>query len=108
MTVKSDDLIPLPTGEVNPSFEKPKTEKTILENDLQIPTDILRRHYGFTKKQAEVVNAVLTGKPYKIIADEMFIAEGSVKFHLTDIFKKLNVSNRVEMFYKLIKECPKF
>jgi DNA-binding NarL/FixJ family response regulator len=55
-----------------------------------------RGHRQFTPRQLEVLNLVRQGKPNKIIAYELDMQESTVKVHVRDIMKKLNVSNRTE------------
>jgi DNA-binding NarL/FixJ family response regulator len=40
----------------------------------------------------------------KVIADKLFISETTVRYHLTSIFEKLKVSNRLELVVYAFKE----
>jgi DNA-binding NarL/FixJ family response regulator len=51
---------------------------------------------GITESELRVLRALAQGKSNKQIAAELFITEQTVKFHLTNIYRKLNVSNRTE------------
>ncbi len=51
-------------------------------------------------RQADVLMGAIRGKPNKIIARELDIAEGTVKAHLSAAFRLLNVKNRTEAVYK--------
>ncbi len=51
-------------------------------------------------RQAETLMGAIRGKPNKIIARELDIAEGTVKAHLSAAFRLLNVRNRTEAVYK--------
>jgi two-component system response regulator DegU len=48
-------------------------------------------HGRLTKRELEVVYQASHGHRIKVIADKLNITEKSVKFHLTHIYKKLNV-----------------
>jgi DNA-binding NarL/FixJ family response regulator len=50
-------------------------------------------------RQTDVLLKAIQGKPNKIIAREMNIAEGTVKTHLSAAFKALGVHNRTEAVF---------
>jgi len=52
---------------------------------------------GLTRRELEVIEAVVGGRVNKDIAQTFSISEYTVKHHLTRIFDKLGVSNRVEL-----------
>jgi two-component system, NarL family, nitrate/nitrite response regulator NarL len=52
---------------------------------------------GLTRRELEVIAAVVEGQVNKDIAQTFHISEYTVKHHLTRIFDKLGVSNRVEL-----------
>jgi len=56
-----------------------------------------------TKQQSAVVDAVRQGKANKVIAHELKISESTVKVHLHNIMKKLQVKNRTEVAVKARK-----
>ena len=49
-----------------------------------------------SKREIEVANLILEGKSYKQIGSYLFIAEGTVSKHASNIFKKAEVQNRRE------------
>jgi two-component system, NarL family, nitrate/nitrite response regulator NarL len=68
--------------------------------------EVLRRHataagpkqsFGLTARELEVVAAVVAAYSNKEIADRLQISHKTVKHHLTNIFDKLGVSNRLEL-----------
>lgn len=50
--------------------------------------------YGLTKSQSRVLELLAEGKTNREIADLLDVTEGTVKIHVSAIFKALNVSNR--------------
>ena len=54
------------------------------------------RELGLTARQADVLALMVHGKPNKLIARELELAEGTVKIHVTAILKTLNVNNRTQ------------
>jgi two-component system nitrate/nitrite response regulator NarL len=51
----------------------------------------------FTPREREIVSAILAGRMNKEIAAQLFISEDTVKRHLSNIFAKAGVSNRLEL-----------
>ena len=49
-----------------------------------------------TARQMEVLRLLALGKPNKLIARELDLSEGTVKIHLSAIFRVLDVNNRTE------------
>jgi DNA-binding NarL/FixJ family response regulator len=51
---------------------------------------------GLTERELTIVRLVSRGLSNRAIGRELFVTEQTVKFHLTNIFKKLAVANRTE------------
>lgn len=60
--------------------------------------------YGLTKREVEIALRISQGKQYKYIADELFISLDTVKSHVKNIFRKVDVNDKTELVYKLIQE----
>lgn len=56
-----------------------------------------------TARQKQIALSIAEGKSNKVVAEECGIAERTVKSHLTQIFNKLNVSDRVGLVIYLKK-----
>lgn len=57
-----------------------------------------------TQREKVVLRALAAGKPNKIIADELFISEGTVKYHIKSLFVKLDASNRTQVVMAAIAQ----
>lgn len=55
-----------------------------------------RQPAGLTPREVEVLGLVAQGRTNADIAQALFVTPKTVKFHLTNIFMKLGVSNRTE------------
>jgi two-component system, NarL family, nitrate/nitrite response regulator NarL len=53
--------------------------------------------YRLTRRQREVLSAAVTGCTNKEIAQKLSITEDTVKHHMTSIFDKTGMSNRLEL-----------
>jgi DNA-binding NarL/FixJ family response regulator len=54
------------------------------------------RDAGLTERELEILRALGQGQSNKAIAGSLWLAEQTVKFHLTNIYRKLAVSSRTE------------
>ncbi len=55
---------------------------------------------ALSKRELEVVKYLMEGYSNKKIADILYISERTVKFHCTNIYKKLGISNRLSLVSK--------
>ena len=60
------------------------------------PGEKAAKQAGLTDRELVIVRAVARGLSNEAIAKELWVAEQTVKFHLTNIYRKLEVSNRTE------------
>lgn len=70
-------------AELVKEFSKPKGIKIKPENEL-------------TQREYEVLMLIAEGHNNKEIAEELFISEKTVKNHVSNIFRKINVSDRTQ------------
>lgn len=66
-----------------------------------------RRHQddrSLTPKESEVFDLVLKGYSNRKIGETLFVSTDAIKFHLTSIFKKMQVKNRIQLILKTHKE----
>jgi DNA-binding NarL/FixJ family response regulator len=56
-----------------------------------------RKTFGLTARELEVVTLITEGSTNKHIAETFGISEETVKRHLTNIFNKIGVGNRLEL-----------
>lgn len=71
----------------------------------------LNSRFNITEREMEIINHVITGIPYRQIAHELGITERTVKAHVTSIYNKLVIENRVQLInllkeYDLLPEKP--
>ena len=59
--------------------------------------ELKRKNFGLTPREKEIVATIVAGYTNKDIAQKFSISEQTVKHHLTNIFDKLGVSNRLEL-----------
>lgn len=80
--------------------------RLVLSGGIYVPQDITReedkeadsveRPFGLTTRQQQVLTLIARGHSNKQIAQQMNLAEGTVKMHITAILKTLGLSNRTQ------------
>ena len=65
--------------------------------------EMVERTELLSERQTDVLMRAIQGKPNKVIARELDIAEGTVKTHLSAAFKALGVHNRTEAVFAAAK-----
>jgi DNA-binding NarL/FixJ family response regulator len=63
-------------------------EKTVQEDAVKAA--------GLTERETTILKALARGLSNEAIGKELWVAQQTVKFHLTNIYRKLDVSNRTE------------
>lgn len=61
------------------------------------------REFELSKREAMVLKELMAGKDNKIICEELFITTNTLKKHILNIYRKLGIKNRVQLF-KLVRE----
>ena len=56
---------------------------------------------GLSKRESEVVILVIQGLTNKQVADQLCVAEKTVKFHLTNVYKRMRISRRSQIIWTL-------
>jgi len=72
-------------------------EKAIATLTRSAVKDERPKDFGLTPRELEIVSAVVTGHSNREIARKLSISEQTVKHHLTNIFDKAGVFNRLEL-----------
>ena len=62
--------------------------------DEQSPTEHVQDSAGLTDRELDMLRAVARGLSNKQISAELFVTEQTVKFHLSNVYRKIGVANR--------------
>jgi two-component system, NarL family, response regulator LiaR len=57
-----------------------------------------------TGREVEVLRCLTRGRQYKEIADELGVTIETVRQHIKNIYRKLNVNSRIEAVVKFLKK----
>ena len=59
------------------------------------------KNFSLTRREQEIILALLEGKSNKELAQALFVSEKTIETHLGNIYKKIGVKNRLELFSRL-------
>jgi DNA-binding CsgD family transcriptional regulator len=65
------------------------------------------QYFNLTAREIEIVTLIRMGQTYRSIATDLFIAEKTVAKHIQNVYRKMDVSNKMEMVSKLEDSKPK-
>jgi DNA-binding CsgD family transcriptional regulator len=69
-----------------------------LRETYEIKMDVLFSKQKITKREKEIVRLLLRGENKKSIEKKLFISQSTVKNHIYNIYQKLGVKNRLQLF----------
>jgi DNA-binding CsgD family transcriptional regulator len=103
----------IPAEESNASLHELDSGKKSTESDYTLPESAVDSndtpevikinkylHDPLSMREFEILNLISTGKTNREIAELTFISENTVKYHLKNIYVKLDVKNRTEALRK--------
>lgn len=59
--------------------------------------------FGLSKRESTVLRELMLGKDNSVVCDELFITTNTLKKHILNIYRKLGIKNRVQLF-RMLKE----
>lgn len=82
------------------SYMSPSIARKVVEH-FKTPTQ--KANSQLTPKEKDVINCLLDGLSYKLIADRLDISIDTVRFRIKSIYKKLHVNSKGEILSKALK-----
>jgi len=65
--------------------------------------DYIFKKYNISQREKEIIVLIIDGKGNNEIKEKLFISYHTVKNHLSNIYRKLNISNRHELIHLFMK-----
>lgn len=78
--------------------------RVLLFFQQQSPVAFKTQDYNLSPREQEILNSLVKGYSYKLIADEHFISMDTVRSHIRHIYEKLQVNSKTEAVLKALKE----
>jgi len=91
-TVKLADLVATVRimAAAAPVYSSQVVSPTQLENEAAVTS------VGLTRRELEILRLVSEGQSNNVVARTLWVTEQTVKFHLSNVYRKLDVSNRTQ------------
>lgn len=77
-------------------FIRPSETKSKSMHEMEI-LDEIGTQYGLSKREQEILSFLAKGRSAPFIADELYLAKGTVKVHTRHIYEKLDVHDKQEL-----------
>lgn len=78
--------------------KQPRFESLSASDEKRLDADEIASKYGLSEREYEVLQLLLEKKSATQIANELVVAHGTVKAHIRNIYKKLDIHQRDELF----------
>ena len=75
----------------------------MLRNPQSISANVPAEDFNLSKREIQVLEQLSTGLDYNKIADNLFIAPATVRKHIENIYRKLQVNNKMKAVQKAQK-----
>lgn len=72
-------------------------------NHFKKPKKEIKAENGLTPREQDIVNGLVDGLSYKLIADRYGISIDTVRAHIRNIYKKLHVNSKAEVIAKSLR-----
>jgi DNA-binding NarL/FixJ family response regulator len=90
-------------AQLEPSLYQTKSVDAARNNALKLRRDSIS---ALTTREVQILDLICKGTQNKIIADKLHLSENTVKVHVRNIYKKMNVRNRTEAASRFFNEHP--
>lgn len=89
---------PLPCSEpTQPS--SPLIRNIVVAQDMvPIYSRMIKKTYGLSNRETDVLELIIRGRDVARIAETLFVSENTVRSHSKNLYRKLNVHNRQQVF----------
>jgi len=72
----------------------------LLRDPSALNNDVKEQNISLSKRETEILEQLSKGLNYNLIANNLFISSGTVRKHIENIYKKLQVHNKLEAVIK--------
>ena len=94
-------ISPEAAGKLFNEIQKENSSSVLSAYDVEILSE---NNYNLTEREFDVLKSIAEGYNYRETADQLNISSATVKKHILHIYRKLDVSSRVEFMKKVIGE----
>nr|WP_294582649.1 helix-turn-helix transcriptional regulator [uncultured Anaerotignum sp.] len=100
---KYADIFKIQLIENHLAYRINKEQEEASKNKDKVSVEEAVEQFGLTKKESDILDLLVKGYNNKEICDQMVISSNTVKKHILNIYRKLNIKNRVQLLC-MVKE----
>lgn len=100
---KYDDIFVLDMLTDHLAYRMEKHKKKLGEDGEKLTVTQAVEKYGLTRRENTILCNLMQGKENPVICEELTISTNTLKKHILNIYRKLGIRNRVQLF-KMIRE----
>ena len=100
---KYDDIFVLDMLKDHLAYRMEKHKKKLGEDGEKLTVTQAVEKYGLTRRENTILYNLMQGKENPVICEELTISTNTLKKHILNIYRKLGIRNRVQLF-KMIRE----
>lgn len=100
---KYDDIFVLDMLKDHLAYRMEKNKKKLGEDGEKLTVTQAVEKYGLTRRENTILYNLMQGKENPVICEELTISTNTLKKHILNIYRKLGIRNRVQLF-KMIRE----
>ncbi|OUO89881.1 hypothetical protein B5F40_09395 [Gordonibacter sp. An230] len=89
------------------SAPRPLVRNVIVAQDMvPVYSRLLKKTYGLSNRETDVLELIMRGRDVARMAETLFVSENTVRSHCKNLYRKLDVHNRQQVF-DLVEEFRK-
>lgn len=100
---KYDDIFVLDMLKDHLAYRMEKYRKNLCEEGEKLTVTQAVEKYGLTRREDTILRNLMQGKENATICEDLTISTNTLKKHILNIYRKLGIRNRVQLF-KMIRE----
>lgn len=100
---KYDDIFVLDMLKDHLAYRMEKHQRRAGEKGEKLTVTQVVEQYGLTRREDTILRNLMQGKENPVICEELTISTNTLKKHILNIYRKLGIRNRVQLF-KMIRE----
>ena len=100
---KYDDIFVLDMLKDHLAYRMEKHQRRAGEEGEKLTVTQAVEQYGLTRREDTILRNLMQGKENPVICEELTISTNTLKKHILNIYRKLGIRNRVQLF-KMIRE----
>lgn len=98
-TTGKDATLVTPTVQESSEPPRPLVRNVVVAQDMvPIYSRLIKKAYGLSNRETDVLELIIRGRDVARMAETLFVSENTVRSHCKNLYRKLDVHNRQQIF----------